>query len=179
MQFLVSMGSPTAPNLVVVSYETLRSDIGDAGIIRWDYVVLDEGHYIRNPTSAVHKACKELIAQRRLVLVSNVEFRNIIHMARTASGETVAIAADSEQLGARHSLASTDRLRECAVQSGTPIQNDVLELWSLFDFLMPGFLGTRRQFNAKFGKVLKESRRAGKAAQGAEEGVLALERLHR
>ena len=29
--------------------------------------------------------------------------------------------------------------------SGTPIQNNVLELWSLFDFLMPGFLGTERQ----------------------------------
>ena len=25
--------------------------------------------------------------------------------------------------------------------SGTPIQNSVLELWGLFDFLMPGFLG--------------------------------------
>lgn len=24
-------------------------------------------------------------------------------------------------------------------------QNNVLELWSLFDFLMPGFLGTERQ----------------------------------
>jgi len=27
------------------------------------------------------------------------------------------------------------------VLSGTPIQNSALELWGLFDFLMPGFLG--------------------------------------
>jgi len=25
------------------------------------------------------------------------------------------------------------------------LQNNVLELWSLFDFLMPGFLGTEKQ----------------------------------
>lgn len=27
------------------------------------------------------------------------------------------------------------------ILSGTPVQNNVIELWSLFDFLMPGFLG--------------------------------------
>lgn len=32
------------------------------------------------------------------------------------------------------------------ILSGTPIQNNVLELWSLFDFLIPGFLGNERQF---------------------------------
>lgn len=31
------------------------------------------------------------------------------------------------------------------ILTGTPIQNNVLELWSLFDFLMPGFLGSERQ----------------------------------
>ena len=25
------------------------------------------------------------------------------------------------------------------------LQNNILDLWSLFDFLMPGFLGTERQ----------------------------------
>ncbi|CAG8826520.1 20989_t:CDS:2, partial [Dentiscutata erythropus] len=44
------------------------------------------------------------------------------------------------------------------ILSGTPIQNNVLELWSLFDFLMPGFLGTEKQFNERFGKPILASR---------------------
>src|SRR5690606_35947605 len=54
------------------------------------YCVLDEGHMIKNSASQTTKACKQLVAEHRLIL------------------------------------------------SGTPIQNNVLELWSLFDFLMPG-----------------------------------------
>jgi len=34
--------------------------------------------------------------------------------------------------------------------SGTPIQNSVVELWALFEFLMPGFLGSEREFKAKY-----------------------------
>jgi SNF2 family DNA or RNA helicase len=34
--------------------------------------------------------------------------------------------------------------------SGTPIENNLGELWSQFAFLMPGLLGTRRSFNRRF-----------------------------
>jgi TATA-binding protein-associated factor len=80
-------------NVVIISYESLRSDADWACGISWDYVVLDEGHVIRSTKSKLAQAVKRLQAQHRLVL------------------------------------------------SGTPIQNSALELWSLFDFLMPGFLG--------------------------------------
>jgi TATA-binding protein-associated factor len=84
-------------NVVIISYESLRSDAEWASGISWDYIVLDEGHVIRSTKSKLAQAVKRLQAQHRLVL------------------------------------------------SGTPIQNSALELWSLFDFLMPGFLGGERQ----------------------------------
>ena len=34
--------------------------------------------------------------------------------------------------------------------TGTPLENSVSELWSIFDFLMPGFLGTYKEFSKQF-----------------------------
>ncbi|MGL5576991.1 MAG: DEAD/DEAH box helicase [Sarcina sp.] len=41
--------------------------------------------------------------------------------------------------------------------TGTPIENNTLELWSIFDFLMPGYLGDEKTFNTKFNKGLREN----------------------
>ncbi|KAG2174127.1 hypothetical protein INT43_004147 [Umbelopsis isabellina] len=69
---------------------------------KWGYVVLDEGHKIRNPDSEVTLACKQLKTPHRMIL------------------------------------------------SGTPIQNNLTELWSLFDFVFPGRLGTLPVFQSQF-----------------------------
>lgn len=63
------------------------------------------------------------------------------------------------------------------ILSGTPIQNNVLELWSLFDFLMPGFLGTEKQFQARFGKPILQSRDAKSSSKEQEAGTFPVERI--
>lgn len=40
------------------------------------------------------------------------------------------------------------------ILTGTPIQNNVMELWALFDFLMPGFLGSQNDFEIKYHKKI-------------------------
>ncbi|KAL9644502.1 hypothetical protein ABK040_009366 [Willaertia magna] len=88
--------------ILITTYESLR--IHQDLLIKqeWGYVVLDEGHKIRNPDAAVTLACKRFETPHRIIL------------------------------------------------TGTPIQNNLKELWSLFDFCYPGRLGTLPVFLTQF-----------------------------
>ncbi|EFA08205.1 TATA-binding protein-associated factor 172-like Protein [Tribolium castaneum] len=118
-------------NLIVASYDIVRKDIAVFSNIKWNYIILDEGHVIKNGKTRTSMAIKNLVANYRLIL------------------------------------------------SGTPIQNNVLELWSLFDFLMPGFLGTEKQFTARYSRPILASRDPKSLPKEQEAGALAMEALHR
>jgi superfamily II DNA or RNA helicase len=49
-------------------------------------------------------------------------------------------------LPAKHRIALT----------GTPIENRLSELWSLYDFINPGYLGSSREFNNRFGTAIEK-----------------------
>ncbi|CAG7723285.1 unnamed protein product [Allacma fusca] len=68
----------------------------------WHYVILDEGHKIRNPDAQVTLSVKQIPTAHRIIL------------------------------------------------SGSPLQNNLKELWSLFDFVFPGKLGTLPAFMEQF-----------------------------
>jgi len=71
------------------------------------------------------------------------------------------------------------RAQHRLILSGTPIQNNVLELWGLFEWLMPGYLGTEKQFNQLYSKPITASRDAKSSSKEQEAGAVAMETLHR
>ncbi|WP_425447036.1 SNF2-related protein [Dethiothermospora halolimnae] len=56
-------------------------------------------------------------------------------------------ATSVKSINAKHRFALT----------GTPIENSLTELWSIFDFIMPGFLLSHGKFNEKFEKPIVQS----------------------
>ena len=71
------------------------------------FIILDEGHLIKNTKTLKFKAIKKLRGLHRFIL------------------------------------------------TGTPIQNRLIELWGLFDFLMPGYLYTEEIFKKHYEKLFE------------------------
>ncbi|KFO09609.1 DNA excision repair protein ERCC-6, partial [Balearica regulorum gibbericeps] len=88
--------------ILITSYSYIRLMQDNIHSYDWHYVILDEGHKIRNPNAAVTLACKQFRTPHRIIL------------------------------------------------SGSPMQNNLKELWSLFDFVFPGKLGTLPVFMEQF-----------------------------
>ncbi|WP_373229820.1 DEAD/DEAH box helicase [Cohnella sp.] len=57
-------------------------------------------------------------------------------------------SAAVRSLSARHRIALT----------GTPIENRLSELWSIYDFINPGYLGSSRTFNNQFANAIEKER---------------------
>jgi superfamily II DNA or RNA helicase len=57
------------------------------------------------------------------------------------------------------------RSRHRLVLTGTPMENSVLDLWSLLDFLMPGHLGTAQDFRERYELPITKERDAATLAR--------------
>jgi len=95
-------------HVLVTTYSGLQTYAELLIPIDWEYAVLDEGHKIRNPNTAITVYCKEIRTHNRVIL------------------------------------------------SGTPMQNNLTELWSLFDFVFPMRLGTLVNFKSQFEVPIKQ-----------------------
>jgi len=95
----------------------------------------------------------EFLKAHRIFLTSYGTIRNDIDFLETIQFSGIIIDEsqnmknyNSKQTKAIYKLKSQYRI--CL--SGTPIENRLLELWSLFNFLNPGLLGSREEFQEKF-----------------------------
>lgn len=89
--------------LVLMSYDAIRSDLGMLLQVSWNVVVLDEAQAIKNPNA------QRTIAVKRL------------------------------------------RRRVGIAVTGTPLQNSLLDVWSLVDYCVPGLLGDSAAFRGDAG----------------------------
>jgi len=96
-------------DLVIASYPTVQKNIGLLAHKSFEYCILDEAQYIKNPKTKTAKSVKAIRSNYRLAL------------------------------------------------TGTPIENNLMELWSIFDFLMPGFLGSEGEFKARYDNPIMRS----------------------
>lgn len=108
-------------------------------------------HYTGPP--AERTRLRSRASQHNLIIASydivrnDLEFFSSIHWNYCVLDEGHVIKNGKTKLSkAIKQLVANHRL----ILSGTPIQNNVLELWSLFDFLIPGFLGNEKQFQVDF-----------------------------
>eukprot|EP01029_Cantina_marsupialis_P003760 TRINITY_DN137_c1_g2_i3.p1 TRINITY_DN137_c1_g2~~TRINITY_DN137_c1_g2_i3.p1 ORF type:complete len:923 (+),score=276.17 TRINITY_DN137_c1_g2_i3:87-2855(+) len=108
------------PRILVATYAQLRIHKVQLLRARFDCVVLDEGHLIKNSEASITKIAKQLQSYHRFIL------------------------------------------------SGSPIQNKLRELWSLFDFVFPDRLGTQYVFEQQFSIPINLAARSNASSQQLE-----------
>lgn len=90
--------------------------------------------------------------KRDLEEYGNLKFDlEVIDEAQNIKNARAAVAKAVKVIDANHRIALTD----------TPIENNLSELWSIFDYLMPGFLGTYDYFKSTYEKpIVKDGNKA-------------------
>jgi SNF2 family DNA or RNA helicase len=58
----------------------------------------------------------------------------------------------------RFKIVSKLKSKNRVALSGTPVENHIEELWNLFEFLNPGFLGSRESFHEKYAKPIQQDK---------------------
>jgi len=88
------------------------------------------------------------LLKRDITLYDGLEFATVaLDEAQYIKNQRAAVSRAVRVLKAEHRFALT----------GTPIENRLSELWSIFDFLMPGFLYSAAEFSTRFeGPVMKQ-----------------------
>lgn len=116
-----------------------------------------------------------LIVTTYLVLRSDIAFLKqtdyafvVLDEAHLIRNPATSLFSAVQQLSAVHRVAL----------SGTPLQNNVGDLWTLFEFLMPGYLGDLATFRRECVLPISRSRTRHATPKQKEVAALAISRLH-
>lgn len=128
-QFASAHGRSVTKPVLIVSYETLRTNVVELAKCPIGLLLCDEGHRLKNSDSQTFQALDSLQVQRRVIL------------------------------------------------SGTPIQNDLSEYFSLLNFANPGLLGTRNDFRKNYELAILRGRDADATEKDREKSDEKLQEL--
>ncbi|XP_021808623.1 chromatin structure-remodeling complex protein SYD isoform X1 [Prunus avium] len=121
-------------NVLLTTYEYLmnKHDRPKLSKIHWHYIIIDEGHRIKNASCKLNAELKHYQSSHRLLL------------------------------------------------TGTPLQNNLEELWALLNFLLPNIFNSSEDFSQWFNKPFESSgdSTAEQALLSEEENLLIINRLH-
>ena len=146
LQALVAIASVPGPSLVVAPTSVLRNWVLEAARFLPGLSVclyhgpqrrLDPGAHLVVTSYALLRLDAEALCARPWRYA-------VLDEAQTIKNPDAQVARAARRLTAEHRLALT----------GTPVENRLEELWSLFAFALPGFLGQREGFSAKVADAL-------------------------
>jgi SNF2 family DNA or RNA helicase len=99
-----------------------------------------------------HEQFKD-ISRHDLIITSYALIRRDAELYQQAEFDTV-VLDEAQHIKNRQTqnaqAVKAIKARHRLVLTGTPLENSVLDLWSIFDFLMPGYLGTATDFRERY-----------------------------
>jgi len=103
------------------------------------------------------------IAASDIVVTSYALIRRDAEKYRTMEFDTV-VLDEAQHIKNRQTqnaqAVKAVRAKHRLVLTGTPLENSVLDLWSIFDFLMPGYLGTAQDFRERYEQPIAKEKNA-------------------
>ncbi|MBF0492169.1 MAG: SNF2 helicase associated domain-containing protein [Deltaproteobacteria bacterium] len=109
-------------------------------------------------TGDQRKKFRDQLTQVDIVLTSYALFRREAEMFQSIKWRTLIL--DEAQNIKNHRSKTAALVKEIKASqrfalTGTPLENSLAELWSIFDFLMPGFLGSHTHFKRTYEKPIE------------------------
>ncbi|KAL6050256.1 DNA repair and recombination protein RAD54B [Balamuthia mandrillaris] len=163
-------GSPTVPKAMIVAPSSLVKNWANE-VVKWlgpdkiSLIAVGEN----NKVSAESSVTSFKKSNVDLLIISYTQVIRNIDVLKATTGLDLIICDEGHRLK-NSQIKTTQTLAELPTKrkiilSGTPIQNDLEEFFSMIDFVNPGILGSRE----KFKKVFEEPIMAGRQPQATKE----------